>query len=201
MPALAMISTTTFFCHIPSGELVDPLPSVLHFKYYLEKAHSLIQSQGVEGMISLSRSQFIRMWMRNLRLLLDNTDIHPRVERIVISLWFSDSTAKVSSISSSFPEDTVPQNITKHRGTITRHWPPGTSPSTASSYWKWSGEMELEECAPRWGLDAATWDRLCGFGDLSASALPSLPIAKTALQLGNVAESDSYFDSIMNRNP
>ncbi|KAF8305939.1 hypothetical protein DL93DRAFT_2160099 [Clavulina sp. PMI_390] len=166
--ALKKLESPTYSSYYASEE--DQHPPFLHLSCYLERRSILIREGIAEGELGASRVDFVTALVVGLQQWLNYPSTPQVFEHIVLSSWFSDTTASHSAISTPLPSDAVPRNIVKYQATLSRD---STLVSTARNSWKWSGEMKIEECPPRWGLDAATWDRLCGFGNVLPPTVPS----------------------------
>ncbi|KAF8301076.1 hypothetical protein DL93DRAFT_2233757 [Clavulina sp. PMI_390] len=174
-PVLRTLSNISALRHSFSHEVVDPLPSVLHLKYYLERVGALVQVAGVADTFSY-QSHFIQLLTQQLQTLLGGLDPPTQLECVVVSLWFPNITVgRVEMLS--LPHNAVPQNVVKHQAILMRHNTSSSSfASVSEGSWTWDGDVEIEECPPRWGLDSATWDRMCGFGNVPPPTFP-LPVA------------------------
>ncbi|KAF8308255.1 hypothetical protein DL93DRAFT_2171213 [Clavulina sp. PMI_390] len=155
----------------PSSDHVVTLPAIFHLKYYFERASALLGRDDDDDIISVTRAQFIEQLAQNICDMLGRDNNNSQLQHTVISFWFSDTTASVAKMKPclEFCVHGVVDNVVRYRTVLLRNSSPlATSSSTSASAgsWKWCGETEIQECPPRWGLDAATWDRLCGFGNV-----------------------------------
>ncbi|KAF8308257.1 hypothetical protein DL93DRAFT_2231737 [Clavulina sp. PMI_390] len=179
-PGLKLARNPFLFREVSSEEATNTFASLLHLKCYVDRCCALFQVGGAQAIHLLSRSQFISQLMRHLREVLDRVDMPPPLEHVMVSFWFSDSTASVSRMSPFYSPEKVPHDIVKYQAVMTRE--AASSTSTSAGSWAWSGETESEECLPRWGLDAVAWDRLCGFGNNLPPTLKSSSVTPLAAQ-------------------
>ncbi|KAF8308256.1 hypothetical protein DL93DRAFT_2087138 [Clavulina sp. PMI_390] len=196
-PVLEMVAIPFWFrsfpSHEPSEEDVNALPSILHLKYYFERASALIGQIHGGPAAFVTRTQLIKEIMLKLCELFGRNEEGLQLQQVIVSFWFSDTTVDVKKMVPRFQlcVDGVLHNVVRYQAVLNRKPSPSlesSSPSTPVDSWEWSGETEIEDCPPRWGLDGATWDRLCGFGNVTPPTLPFRTTLSTADERGTSAQ-------------